>query len=83
MMTQTWTVTALSLLSLYFFINACAASSLDLCPLNSNDTITPSSNITWSQVIEQPIRQFDGSSYLRPDIGTSFYRLHHLAGEML
>ncbi|KAM0796804.1 hypothetical protein BDR22DRAFT_824895 [Usnea florida] len=43
--------------------------SFDLCPLNSNDTVTTFSNITWAQAIDQPIRQFDGPSYLRPDIG--------------
>ena len=59
----------LAVLSLFAFFNACIASSLDLCPLNDTDTITTSSNITWAQVIDQPIRHFTGPSYLRPDIG--------------
>lgn len=64
-MTRIWTLIALSL----SFLNSCVASSLDLCPLNLNDTVTVSSNITWAQAIDQPIRHFDGPSYLRPDIG--------------
>ncbi|CAD6577960.1 MAG: hypothetical protein ASARMPREDX12_008575 [Alectoria sarmentosa] len=56
-------------LSLFSFFDACIASSLDLCPLHLNDTVTTSSNITWAQAVDQPIRQFQGPSYLRPDIG--------------
>ncbi|KAF6223315.1 hypothetical protein HO133_000157 [Letharia lupina] len=65
-MTWMWT---LIVLSWVFFFNACVAASLDICPLNSNDTVTTSSNITWAQAVDQPIRQLDGPSYLRPDIG--------------
>ena len=61
-------VKAVVVLSLMSHFNGCVASSLDLCPLSLNDTVTPSSNITWSQAVDQPIRQLDGPSYLRPDI---------------
>lgn len=66
-------------LFLYFFFSACLASSLDLCPLNLNDTVTTSSNITWGQAVDQPIRHLNGRSYLRPNIGTCFYRIHRPA----
>ena len=78
-MTWMWT---LIVLSLCFFFDACVAASLDICPLNSNDTVTTSSNITWAQAVDQPIRQLDGPSYLRPDIGTYFCRLQHPAAEL-
>lgn len=69
-MSWTWTFVAVSFFS---FFSVSIASSLDLCPLNVNDTVTTPSNITWAQAVDQPIRQFDGPSYLRPDIGTYFY----------
>ena len=71
-----WTLIVFSILP---FFNACIAASLDLCPLSLNDTVTTSSNITWAQAVDQPISQFDGPSYLRPDIGTTFCRLQNLA----
>lgn len=46
-----------------------SASIFDLCPLDLNETITNSSNITWAQVTNQTILQFGAPSYLRPDVG--------------
>ena len=69
-------------LFLSFFLSACLASSLDLCPLNLNDTVTTSSNITWAQAVDQPIRDFDGPSYLRPDIGMHFCRIRQCDGDI-
>ena len=51
--------------------------SFDLCPLNLNDTVTTFSNITWAQASDQPIKHFDGPSYLRPDIGKFFSLTQH------
>lgn len=42
---------------------------LDLCPLDPASTVTPTSNVTWSQIAANPIQHFNGSSYIRPDIG--------------
>lgn len=78
-MISIWALIALSLFPLF---NACVAASLELCPLNLNDSVTTSSNITWAQAVDQPIKQFDGPSYLRPDIGTYFCRLQHPAIEI-
>ena len=69
-MNSSWTLIAFAL---SIFFTTCIASSLDLCPLDLNGTVTSSSNITWAQTVDQPIREFYGPSYLRPDIGTSFY----------
>ena len=78
-MTWIWPLLAFSL---FLFPNVCVASSLDLCPLNLNDNVSTSSNITWAQAVDQPIRQFDGPSYLRPDIGRYFCRLQYLAYQL-
>lgn len=58
------------LLALFFlsFLQFSWASSLDLCPLNATDEIF-APNITWGEVLKQTILQFNGASYLRPDIG--------------
>lgn len=48
--------------------SAKSAASLNLCPLNSTDTIA-NTNITWGQVLDLPIRDLGGSSYIRPDVG--------------
>ena len=57
------------LLSCFLFLRLSTASSLELCPLDLNATISPFSNITWAQVTNQSILSFGASSYLRPDIG--------------
>ena len=70
---MTWDCTLIAFY-LSIFATTCMASSLDLCLLESNGTVTTSSNITWAQVVDQPIREFDGPSYLRPDNG-AFFRI--------
>lgn len=48
--------------------SAKTTSSFDLCPLNSTDSIA-NTNITWGEVLNLPIRDLGGSSYIRPDVG--------------
>ena len=63
---------AVSLIPLLFtvvlFPFRSAALSLDLCPLNATDFIS-NTNVTWGAILDLPIRDLGGSSYLRPDIG--------------
>jgi len=56
------------LLLLAQHISAKSTASLNFCPLNSTDTIA-NTNITWGQVLDLPIRDLGGSSYIRPDVG--------------
>lgn len=58
-------------LTLFFamsFPRLSLASALDLCPLDLNSTVSPSSNITWGQASNSSIQQFFGPSYFRPEI---------------
>ena len=47
-----------------------ADPALNLCPLNPDEKVGVSS-ITWAQVLAKPIKDFEGISYLRPDVGKS------------
>ena len=59
----------LSALLLWYFTSFTLASSfLELCPFDANSTIADSA-ITWSQVLNQPIKLLSASWYLRPNIG--------------
>ncbi|MCJ1395957.1 hypothetical protein MMC18_008843 [Xylographa bjoerkii] len=59
---------ALILLCVFFPCFSSASASFDLCSLNASDLIG-GTNITWGSVLNVPIREIGGSSYLRPDIG--------------
>lgn len=60
--------TVLSALLCFFFLQCSLALSLDLCPLNPANEIF-ASNVTWGEVLNQTILDFNHPSYLRPDIG--------------
>lgn len=68
-MVQMVATLALIFVSSFLFPHLSIASFLDLCPLDSNATVSPASNITWGQATAGSIRQFGASSYIRPDIG--------------